>query len=378
MISFQAKNREGKAVKNSIRGNLAVIIMAGGSGTRFWPASRENIPKQFLPICGPRPMLEESFLRVAPLADPDRFFVIINGRHHGLAEQILGKRGVAILDEPHGRNTAPCIGLGCIHVLKTLGNIPVIALPADSFITDEARFRDCLKRGVSLLQQASIVTMGILPTHPETGYGYIEKGTPLNVQEETAFRVRRFTEKPDGETARGFLASGNYLWNAGVFLFKPETMLKEIGVHLPQMRKGLDLIAEAIGTDQYPSVLEKVYRTTAPISIDYGVIEKTGEPIYVIPGDFGWSDVGSWSAVRELRAAERDEAGNLASGKTLLLHTRDASIHSQTNRLIAVFGLKDLLIVDTEDVLLVADINHSQELRRFPEMLKQKGWTQWL
>ncbi len=365
-------------MKDSILSNLAVIIMAGGSGTRFWPASRESIPKQFLPICGPRPMLEESFLRVAPLADPDRFFVIINGRHHRLTEQILGKTGVGILDEPHGRNTAPCIGLGCIHILKTLGNIPVIAMPADSFITDEAKFRKCLRRGVSLLQQTGIVTIGILPTHPETGYGYIEKGTPLNAHGETAFRVRRFTEKPDGETARAFLASGNYLWNAGVFLFKPETMLKEIGVHLPELRKGLDRIAEAIGTDQYRSVLEKVYRTIASVSIDYGVIEKTGESIYVIPADFGWSDVGSWSAVRELRAAERDQAGNLISGKTLLLHTRDASIHSQTNRLIAVFGLKDLLVVDTEDVLLVADINRSQELRRFPEMLKQKGWTQWL
>lgn len=345
-------------------------------GTRFWPASRGGIPKQFLPICGPRPMLEECFLRVAPLTDPGKIFVIINVRHHILAQDTLGQRGTQIVEEPYGRNTLPCVGLGCVYVMKKFGDLPVIAVPADHFISHESKFRRSLKRGISLLKDGGIVTIGITPTHPETGYGYIEIGPALG--DGKTFRVNRFVEKPNGEKAKDFLRSQNYLWNSGIFLFRPSTMLNEIGSHLPRIKEGLDRISEAIDTDHYLSTLEEVYKDMDSISVDYGIMEKTKEPVHVIQGDFGWSDVGSWAAVQKLREAEKDKHGNIAPQKTVLLDTEGSVIHSQTDRLTAVMGLDNVLIVDTEDVLLVADINKSQELRHFPETLKQKGWGEYV
>ncbi len=354
--------------------DLAVVIMAGGMGTRFWPASRESIPKQFLPICGPRSLLEECFLRIASMTDSAKIFVIINARHRSLTNKVLGNKGVQIVEEPCGRNTAPCIGLGCIHVMKRFGDLPIVALPADHSVSGEAEFRRCLERGISLLKDGGIVTVGITPTHPETGYGYIEMGPRFGNGE--AFAVNRFVEKPDSEEAKRLLASQNYLWNSGIFLFRPSTMLREIDIHLPVTRKRLNQILEAIDTDQYPSVLEKAYREMESISVDYGIMEKTEEPIYVIRGDFGWSDVGHWAAVRKLREAEKDGDGNIVSGTSLLLDTKNTFIHSQGNRLIAVLGLDDLLIVDTKDVLLIADVKRSQEVRRFPQRVKDKGWSE--
>lgn len=359
--------------KDPARENPAVIIMAGGMGTRFWPASREGVPKQFLPICGPRSMVEECFHRVASLTDPARIFVIINVRHHDLTQKILGGKGTQIVEEPYGRNTAPCIGLGCIQIMESFGDLPIIALPADHFISDEAEFRRCLRQGTSLLRDGGFVTIGVTPTYPETGYGYIEKGPVLGNGK--VFRVNRFVEKPDLERARNFLTSQNYLWNGGIFLFRPSTMLREIGIHLPRIAKGLRQISEAINTDHYLSTLEETYREMESISIDYGVMEKTEESLSVIQGDFGWSDVGNWAAVRRLREADQDRDGNIVSDKALFLDTKNTFIHSQTSRLIGVLGLDNLLVVDTEDVLLVADINRSQEVRRFPETVRQKGWT---
>jgi len=362
--------------EDSIRGKPAIIIMAGGMGTRFWPASRESVPKQFLPIYGTRTMLEECFLRIASLTDPGRIFVIINARHRSLTQEILGDKGTRILEEPYGRNTAPCIGLGCLHVMRDFGDLPIIALPADHFISGEAEFRRCLRRGVSLLKGGGIVTIGITPTHPETGYGYIETGPAL--ASKGAYAINRFVEKPDSEMARSFLASQNYLWNAGIFLFRASTMLREIGIHLPRTGRALNQVSEAIDTDQYLSTLEGAYREMESISIDYGVMEKTEEPIHVIKGNFGWSDVGNWAAVRKLGEAEKDGDDNVVSGKAVLLDTKKTLIHSQTNRLIAVLGLDDLLVVDTDDVLLVADINQSQEVRRFPETLRETGWSEFI
>lgn len=362
--------------ENTPSTDLAVLIMAGGMGTRFWPASRVDLPKQFLPICGPRSMLEESVRRIEPLVNLDRVFVIINGRHRTLTQRILDNLGGRMIEEPCGRNTAPCIGLGCLHVMKNLGNVPTVALPADHFITSDDGFRQCLVRGGSLLTEGGIGTVGVTPTHPETGYGYIERGKALG--RTGVFRVNRFVEKPDPERARNFLKSRKYLWNAGIFFFRPATMLGEIGKFLPHLGRGLDRISEAMDTVDYLPTLERVYREIESVSIDYGVMEKTEEPIWVIQGDFGWSDVGSWAAVRKLREAEADQDGNLAPDKTVLLDTSKAFIHSQSGRLIAILGLDNLLVVDTDDVLLIADVNRSQGVRRFPEILRQKGWDEYV
>jgi mannose-1-phosphate guanylyltransferase len=321
-------------------------------------------------------MLEECFLRIAPLTDPAKILVIINVRHRSLIRTILGDRGIQIVEEPYGRNTAPCIGLGCIHVLKNFGDLPIIALPADHYISGESEFRGCLRQGIALLKEGGIVTVGITPTHPETGYGYIERGPALGRGQ--AYRVNRFVEKPDLETARTYLAGQNYLWNAGIFLFRPSTMLRQIDTHLPRTGEALHRILEAVDTNRYLSTVEEAYRDMESISIDYGVMEKTDEPVYVIKGDFAWSDVGNWDAVRKLREAERDKDGNIVSGKTLLLDTSNTFVHSQTSRLIAVLGLENLLVVDTEDVLLLADLGQSQEVRRFPEKVREEGWPQFL
>ena len=354
----------------------AVIIMAGGMGTRFWPASRELVPKQFLTICGSKSLLEECFLRIAPLTDPERIFVIINASHRSLTEKILGGMGVRIVEEPYGRNTAPCIGLGCIHVVARFGDLPIIALPADHFVSDVARYRRCLRRGLSLLGNGGIVTIGIPPTHPETGYGYIEKGPPLQRRE--THRVLRFVEKPDLDRAKGFLASGNYLWNSGMFLFRAQTMLREIDTRLPKIGEGLRLISKALEKGDYQPTLEKAYQEMESVSIDYGVMERTAEPVYVVQGDFGWSDVGHWAAVRELRAAEQDEEGNVTSGKVVLLNTRNAFVHSHGRRLIGVLGLENVLIVDTDDALLVANLSHAQRVRRLLEIVRERGWSEYL
>jgi mannose-1-phosphate guanylyltransferase len=365
-------------MKEPSRSDLAIIIMAGGSGTRFWPASRENTPKQFLHICGPKSMLEMTYLRITPLSVPQKVFVVINESHRVLAAKILDRSGMQILGEPYSRNTVPCIGLGCIHILKEFGNIPTIALPADHFIIHEEEFRRCVRCGISILDQADFVTFGIPATYPETGYGYIERGEAIREGGSGAFKVRRFAEKPDLKTAESFLASGDYFWNAGMFLFRPETMLSEIGTYLPEMRDGLDRIAKVLDTDDYFPTLERAYREMKSVSIDYGVMEKTKKTIYVIPGNFGWSDVGSWTSLRKLRQADQDKDGNLVSGNALLFNTKDCLIHSQSERLVAVLGSTAVLVVDTEDVLLVADLNQCQDLRRIPDALKQKGWTKWL
>lgn len=359
--------------EQSARENLAVLIMAGGMGTRFWPASRESVPKQFLPICGTRSMLEACFRRIESLTDPSKILVIINARHGSLTREILRGTGAQIVEEPFGRNTAPCIGLGCIHIMKSFGDLPTIALPADHYISGEEEFRRCLRQGVSLLKDRAIVTLGIPPSYPETGYGYIEQGPALG--RGGAFQVNGFIEKPGLEKARRFLASRNYLWNAGIFLFRPSTMLKEIETYLPDVRRGLERISETINTDLYPSRLEEEYRQMNSISIDYGVVERTKKPIYVIRGDFEWSDVGNWAALRRLRVAEADGDGNVVSKKSILLDAKNTFIHSQSNRLIAVLGLENLLVVDTEDVLLIADIKQSQGVRRLPEVAREKGWN---
>jgi mannose-1-phosphate guanylyltransferase len=362
--------------KESVQKGPAIIIMAGGMGMRFWPASRENTPKQFLSICGDRSLVEECFLRVSPLTDPKRILVVVNVHHNALARTILGETGAQIVEEPYGRNTAPCIALGCIHVMKTFGDIPIIALPADHYISGEPEFRRCLVRGLSLVRDGSIVTVGIKPTSPETGYGYIEKGPPLGKGE--ACHVSRFVEKPDSEAARGFVTSEKYLWNAGIFLFKPSTMLGEFQTHLPRMHEEFDRISGAFETEDFPSIIEETYREMESISIDYGVMEKTDRAVSVVEGDFGWSDVGSWTALRELRRSQQDSNGNVVAGKIVLHETKDCFIHAQGGKMVAMLGLENVLVVDTEDVLFVADLNRSQEVRRFPEVLKKKGWTEYL
>lgn len=358
---------------------MVLVIMAGGSGTRFWPASREACPKQFLSIYGSHPLIYESYRRVASLVEDERIFLVINRRHRPLVDQIFHSHRIRVIEEPEGKNTAPCVGLASLWVKKEFGDQPVAFIPADHYVGREELFQKALRTGLSFAEEDGIILLGATPTYPETGYGYIERGKEVSSSQElSVYEVKRFVEKPDSERAKLYILNQNFFWNMGIFIFKPSLILLEIERHLPQLSEGLSKIEAAMGSDRYPSILEEVYRSLSPISIDYGVMEKTSQKTYIIPGEYGWSDVGSWNSLFLIKEKERDSRGNLVQGNALLLDTEDSLIYSKNGRLIGVLGLKKALIVDTEDVLLISSLDRSQELRQFPEILTKRGWIQWI
>lgn len=351
---------------------MFAIIMAGGSGTRFWPASRAHYPKQFLKITSDRSMLEETIARAEQFTPLEHIGVVVGQVHAALTQEQVGAQPVKVLVEPFGRNTAACIGLAAIHVKQDNLDEPIIILPADHFIADVASFTATIQAAAETARQGSIVTLGIQPTRPETGYGYIHAGA---AQGETNgkpyYQVNRFVEKPDVETAIGYLASGEYSWNSGIFIFTARTILQEIETCLPSLYAGLLEIELAIGSPAYDTVVEKVYGRIESVSIDYGVMEKTQRPIYVFKSDFGWSDVGSWQALYELRSSEYDAQQNLLLGATLTHEAEGNLVFSTTDRKIALLGVEGLVVVDTPEALMIAPLDRSQDVKVFPEMLKK-------
>lgn len=357
---------------------MVIIIMGGGSGTRFWPASREVCPKQFLPLYSASPLIYETYRRIASLVEDERIFLVINRKHRPLVDQIFcSHRRVRILEEPEGKNTGPCIGLASIWVEREFGDKPMCVLPADHYIAREEVFQKALRVALSFAEQGGIIMLGAIPTYPETGYGYIQKGERVSSAAEfPIYEVKQFVEKPDIEKATFYMGTKNFFWNMGIFIFKPSVILSEIEHHLPEWRQGLSRIEAAIGSDHYESILEEVYNSLPPISVDYGIMEKTSQKMYLIPAEYGWSDVGSWNSLFQIK--EKDSQGNLVQGKAILLDTQDSLIYSKNERLIGVLGLKRALVVDTEDVLLISTLDRSQELRQFPELLLKRGWKQWI
>lgn len=346
--------------------------MAGGSGTRFWPASRQHLPKQFLNITSDKSMLEETVNRILPLIGEEYIYTVVGFNHAELTKKILGESKSHVIVEPVGRNTAPCIGLAALYAKKRDENAPMFVLPADHFIADKAGFISTLKAANEVAKTGAIVTLGITPTRPETGYGYIEteKSEPpvlAGGSYTDLFRVERFVEKPDAETALEYIKGGRHLWNSGIFIFTAKTILDEIEKCLPSLYAGLQEIDKAIGTSEEQDVINCVYREIESISIDYGVMEKTSAPIYVFKADFGWSDVGSWQALYELRENEYDENKNLLLGDVQTIDAKNNLVYSNTKRTIALLGVEGLVITDTEDALLIADIERSQEVKKFSQ-----------
>jgi len=348
------------------------VIMAGGTGTRFWPESREKLPKQFLNITGSRTMLEETLARIGPILDDrSHAIVAVNCAHEQLTRELTSGTGCRVLTEPVGRNTAACIGLAAMHIRLIDADQPILVLPSDHFIARPGEFAAVLRAAGEAARDQAIVTIGATPTRPESGYGYIELGESVDaVAGSPAFKVRRFVEKPDVETASRFLASGNYLWNCGMFGFTARTILSEIKSCKPELFAGLERISAAIGTPRYQAVLDETYPTLESVSIDYAVMEKTRIPLLVFPGDFGWSDVGSWQAVYELGYGSQDEVGNQVTGQALPLDAKNNLIRSTTGRLVALLGVEGLAIVDTPDALLVTRLDRSQDVKKFPGLLK--------
>lgn len=344
--------------------------MAGGSGTRFWPASRERLPKQFLNITTNRSMLEETLDRVRSFAPPEKTYAVIGEKHNDL---ITDRTACKVLIEPFGRNTAACIALAAIHVNRIDPDEPIAILPADHFVSDVQGFANTIEAGSEIASKGNLVAIGIDPTRSETGYGYLELGEEVDsVRGIRCFRMARFEEKPNAETAQRFSSSGRHLWNGGIFIFTARTILRELRACLPALASEFDALDAAIGSPDYNKALRTTYERVESISIDYGVMERTKAPVYALKATFAWSDVGSWQALYELRAAEADGKGNLLLGNVKTIDSASNLVFSNGKRLIALLGVDDLMIVDTGDVLMVGKLNRSQDVKRLTELIKSE------
>ena len=343
------------------------LIMAGGRGERFWPRSRQNMPKQFLSLTDDgKTMIQLTVERILPLVAMEDIFIVTNRSYKELVRaQLPALPEENILCEPVGKNTAPCIGLGAVHMAKRYGDAVMMVLPSDHLIKYTSLFLNTLSDACEVAEQGeNLVTLGIAPDSPETGYGYIK------FQPETtlgrAFSVEKFVEKPDLETAKAYLASEQYLWNSGMFIWKTSTILKNLEAYLPETYQGLGKIGEAIGTPVEEQVLEREFHAFKAESIDYGVMEKA-KNIYILSGAFGWDDVGSWLAVSRIKRS--NELGNVVDGNVVTVDTRDTTIQGG-GKLIAAVGLEDMIVVDSEDALLICEKAHAGDIKKVLENLK--------
>ena len=359
---------------------MFAVIMAGGSGTRFWPASRERLPKQFLKITSDRTMFEETIDRIRGVVAVEDIYSVVGRAHRALTEQALGVRNAPcrdrILVEPVARNTAAAIGLAALHIRSRQADAPIIVLPADHFIAGLDNFASTVRAAAEVAATGAIVTIGIEPDRPETGYGYLQIGDPAgNAAGKPYYRVARFVEKPDQQTALEYLASRQFAWNSGIFLFTARTILAEIETCFPELAAGLSEINDAMGAASYEETVARVYSQLPSVSVDYGVMEKTAAPVYVFKADFAWSDVGSWQALYELRAGEADAEGNLLLADAVAIDAAKNLVYSTTGRPIALLGVEGLIVVDTPDALLVGDRNRSQDVKQFAEIFRGSGRT---
>ena len=359
-------------------GTLHAVILAGGTGTRFWPLSRSLMPKQLLRIVGDRSMLALTLERATTLVPEDRVWVVTT---RSQAVEIrreldsLGLTSVRVIEEPAGKNTAAAIGLAAVHVLAEDPRSVLAVFPADHHIRDAERFSDLIRKAQEVASHGELVTLGIEPTRPETGYGYIQRGAPLEDgpskgSRAGVFQVIRFAEKPDREKADAYVGSGDYYWNSGIFVWRADRFFEEMARHLPGHHQGLSEISQLLeaGTGSSDRI-EEIYSSLDSISVDYGIMER-GDRVAVIPAKMGWSDVGSWETVRELLA--RDANGNVLQGDVLALDTTNSLVRSE-DRLVATLGVEGLVVVDTTDALLVCNKARSQEVRAIAERLRDEG-----
>lgn len=351
------------------------LIMAGGRGERFWPKSRRNLPKQFLSLTNDgKTMIQLTVERILPLVDMQDIYISTNRDYKSLVrEQLPEIPEENILCEPVGRNTAPCIGLGAIHIARKYGDAMMFVLPSDHIIKHNSIFLTTLADGSEIADQdGNLVTIGITPAYPETGYGYI-KFQPDKMLGR-AFAVERFVEKPDMETAKAYLATERYFWNSGMFIWKASTILENLKNHLPETYDGLCKIGEAIATPEEQEVLQREFSKCRSESIDYGIMEKASN-IYILSGAFGWDDVGSWLAVERLKQA--NEFGNVIDGNAITVETKN-SIVQGGKKLITTVGVKDLVVVDTDDALLICGKDSVYNIKKVLENLRICNRTEYL
>ncbi|MDZ7673089.1 MAG: mannose-1-phosphate guanylyltransferase [Halanaerobiales bacterium] len=357
---------------------ITALIMAGGEGTRFWPLSRKNNPKQFLKLNDDQnTMLQETVERINKLVPLERVFIATNEAYQkAIKKQLDGIPEENIIVEPMKRDTAAGIGLASVVIEDKFSGSTMIVLPADHLIKDQKRFVDILRKAVMTAAGGeNLVTIGIEPTYPETGYGYIHFGDRFNtINGDQIFKVRNFTEKPDLSTAKEFLKKGTYLWNTGIFIWKLSTILSNIEKHLPELYDSLQIIKNALGTDSAKKLIRDEFEKTKSVSIDYGIMEKA-DNIFVIPGYFGWDDLGSWPALERIKKVDDD--GNVVIGKHYGIDTTNSIIYS-SNKVVTTIGLDDLVIVDTEDAILICDKKRVQEVKEIRNILAENGLKDFL
>jgi mannose-1-phosphate guanylyltransferase len=370
------KPRKKSAKRQSLP--ACAVLLAGGRGTRFWPRSRKRTPKQLLNIVGTETMLRETMARLSPLFQSRRAWVVTNTEQSAAVKRELRELPSShVLAEPAGRNTAAAIGLAAVHLVHEHGDALMAVLPSDSHIADAARYRNLVGAALELARTpGNLVVLGIPPSRPETGYGYIERGglaaRPCGV---AAYGVRRFTEKPAMPLARKYVASGKYLWNAGMFFWRASTFLENLKRFLPATHDALQELAATIGTRRYTSALHRIYPRLENISVDYSVMEPAtraaAKPrVFVIPAKVGWSDIGSWAAVHEFLAS--GGSSNVSAGASFTLDA-DGNYFWSPRKFVAAIGVRDLVLVETDDALLLCSRHRSQDVGKIVKWLEEKG-----
>ncbi len=345
------------------------LIMAGGMGTRFWPKSRTKLPKQYLNLTGGETMIQAAARRFQSLLPDNRIFVVTTKEQESLVNeqlQWMGKEN--IIYEPMGKNTAPCIGLSAIHIQARDPDAIMIVAPADHFITNTKEYQHVLENGIKIIRENpnALVTIGIEPTYPATGYGYIQRGERLEGDHGNAFMVKAFAEKPNPEVAQQFFSSGEFLWNSGTFLWRADTILSELAELMPDLYDSLLKIKSVINKPDSHKITETVYKEIFSESIDYGVMEQASN-VVVLEGTFGWSDLGSWQEVFNISPKNKND--NVILGKPILKNVTNSYIET-SDRVVAVLGVDNLIVVDTPDALLICDHKHSQDVKWVVEKLK--------
>lgn len=354
--------------------NTYGVIMAGGGGTRFWPLSRQEEPKQLLNLSGKDLMINETIDRIATVSEKENVFIVTNVTQVPKMKTATTGRVSAdhILSEPSARNTAACIGYAAMEIVKKYGDGVMCISPSDHFIKNQPEFTRILKEAVLVAEKEDkLITIGINPTYPATGYGYIKfdkNNTNL------AKDVIEFKEKPDLETAKEYVATGEYAWNSGMFIWKASIILEKFKELLPDVYACIEKIGDAMNTPQEEVVIQEVYPTIPSISIDYGIMEKS-DNVVVIPAEFGWNDVGSWENMDVIY--DEDENGNILVGEQVTIDTKNTISYSK-KRLIATVGVENLIIVETDDAILVCDKNRAQDVKLIVDELKAEGKTQFL
>lgn len=364
---------------------LHAVIMAGGSGTRFWPESRNQCPKQLLRLVGKQTMIQATYSRLGNLVPPDRVLVVTNARLvKAIAEQLPRLSPTAIVGEPCKRDTAPCIGLAALLVLRDDPEATMAVMPSDHVISPDDKFQAAIQLAAVLVEEtpSRIVTFGIRPTYPAESFGYVERGERLAMPKGTlsadvpsVFAVKRFREKPQAAVAREYVASGSFYWNSGIFVWKAKTILAALEQRRPQLLEHLQTIAAAFGKSDYATVFEREFTAIKGVSIDYAVMEHATD-VAVVEAPFNWDDVGSWQSIARLQGADAD--GNTIVARHLGLNTKGSVVRGPQDHLIVTLGVQDCIVVHTPDATLVANKHDEESIRQLVKLLEERGWTEYL